>query len=93
MRPAAFLLATHLHEAAIVETPFADEDHLHRGIIVIAMGFLVCASRSLLRYRKSFIQKVYILGSSNDDDRERSAISVSPIIVVRDARSTMSWET
>jgi hypothetical protein len=29
------IMAAHLHEAAIVETPFADEDGLHRGLHVV----------------------------------------------------------
>src|SRR3954463_9227570 len=28
-------MATHLHEAAVVETPFADEDRLHGGLHVV----------------------------------------------------------
>src|ERR1700683_431097 len=29
------VVAAHLHEAAIVETPFADEDRLHRGLHIV----------------------------------------------------------
>src|SRR6266576_7194877 len=29
------VMAAHLHEATIVETPFADEDRLHRGLHIV----------------------------------------------------------
>src|SRR6478736_1152152 len=69
-------MATHLHEAAIVETPFADEDRLHRGLHVVVDA----ASAGTLEQREGPVVGVehHLLRLARIGPREQHAAVAEP---------------